>query len=70
MSEVYDEEILVVGLDDAAAATVWVMVEVMVFDCVGGMMTKRRKGRTRKMDARGLENKNIVRSESKRGERE
>lgn len=35
-SEVYDEEILV-GL---AAATVWVMVEVMVFDCVSG---KRRR---------------------------
>lgn len=28
-----------VGLDEAAAGTVWVMVEVMVFDCMSGVMT-------------------------------
>ena len=69
MSEVYDEEILIVGLDDAAAGTVWVTVEVMVFDCVGGMMTKRRKEKKSEMNTRCLDIKNIfyaVRAKEKR----
>lgn len=61
VSEVYDEDILV-GLDDAAG-TVWVMVEVMVLDCVSGNRRKRKK------DANNLE-MNILRDERKGRETE